>query len=74
MPTDSKGIVAAAFVSTAAFWIVLLVLSLYGVPLPAPSASLEAWTKFIATVVGVAVAARALSSGAASLEKLANRQ
>ena len=47
--------------------LVLMVLSLTGVQLPPPEGWLEAWTKWIASVVGIVVAARVLWAGANKL-------
>jgi hypothetical protein len=55
------------------FWAVLAMLSLSGATPPPPSGWLEAWTKWIAAVVGIVVSARVLWSGAAALDKFANR-
>lgn len=54
-----------------AFWAVLAILSFGGATLPSPSSWLEAWTKWIASVVGIVVAARVLWTGAAALNKFA---
>jgi hypothetical protein len=51
------------------FWALLAILSLIGAALPPPSAWLDGWTKWIATVVGVVVSARVLWSGAAALSR-----
>ena len=53
-----------------AAWTILALLSLAGVQLPPPESWLEAWTKWIASVVGIVVAARVLWSGAGMLNKL----
>ena len=53
-----------------AAWAILAVLSLLGLPLPPPAPWLDAWTKWIATVVAMVVSARVLWSGAVVLQKL----
>jgi hypothetical protein len=56
-----------------AFWVLLAVGSFFLPNLPSPAAWLEAWTKWIATAVGIVVSARVLWSGAAALQKFADR-
>lgn len=56
-----------------AFWAVLAILSLGGAALPPPAGWLEAWTKWVASVVGIVVAARVLWSGAVALSRIATR-
>ncbi len=56
-----------------AFWVLLAVASLLWPHLPSPAAWLDAWTKWIATAVGVVVSARVLWSGAAALQRYANK-
>ena len=52
-------------------WAILAVLSLFGLnDIPLPAGWLEAWTKWIATVVAIVVSARVLWSGAELLHKL----
>ena len=51
-------------------WAILAVVSLVGLNVPPPSGWLEAWTKWIAAVVGIVVSARVLWSGAGLLQKL----
>jgi hypothetical protein len=57
-----------------ALWVVLAVVSFVFPHLPSPAPWLEAWTKWIAAAVGVVVSARVLWSGAAALQKFADRR
>ncbi len=54
-------------------WAILAILSLLGLNVPSPAGWLEAWTKWIATVVGIVVSARVLWSGAELLQKLSKK-
>jgi len=49
---------------------ILALLSLLGLPIPPPASWLDAWTKWIATVVGIVMSARVLWSGSLWLQKL----
>ncbi len=56
-----------------ALWVILAVVSFFYPNLRSPAAWLDAWTKWIATAVGIVVSARVLWSGAAALQKYANK-
>ena len=56
-----------------ALWVILAVVSVLFPHLPSPAPWLEAWTKWIAAAVGIVVSARVLWSGAAALQKYANK-
>ena len=61
------------------FWVLVLLLlilallSLTGVNVPPPAAWLEAWTKWLATAVGIVVSARVLWAAALALHRFAAR-
>ncbi len=57
-----------------ALWVILAVVSIFFPHLRSPAPWLEAWTKWIATAVGIVVSARVLWSGAAALQKFADRR
>ena len=57
-----------------ALLVILAVVSFFLPHLPSPAAWLEAWTKWIATAVGIVVSARVLWSGAAALQSFADRR
>lgn len=63
----SKSILVLVLVA----WVILAVFALAGAVFPLPPEWLQAWTKWIATVVGIVVSARVLWSGAALLQKYA---
>ena len=58
--------------SVAIICVVAAIVSILGVSLPPPAAWLEAWTMWIASVVGIVVSARILWAGRDALIKYSN--
>ena len=66
--TEKRVLISVAVICTTA-----VIASLLGVSLPPPAGWLEAWTKWIASVVAIVLSARVLWIGGNALIKYSNR-
>ena len=71
--TIDKGFLIFVVAVAVIFTLVLACMSANGSTLPAFDPKLETWTKWVASVVGIIVSARVLWSGAALLQKKADK-